>query len=82
MTTARHRRTCNKSDECAPPAVVEDAFLDVNPDLTRQAVTVTCEEGRIDEVRICLTRDLTPRACGADVARDCALPSALLDPVR
>ena len=65
-----------------PPAVVEDAFLDVNPDLTRQAVTVTCEEGRIDEVRICLTRDLAPRACGADVARDCALPSALLDPVR
>ena len=65
-----------------PPAVVEDAFLDANPQLTRQAVTVTCEEGRIDEVRICLTRDLDPRACGADVARDCALPSALLDPVR
>lgn len=65
-----------------PPAVVEEAFLEANPGLTRRAITVTCEDGRIDEVRICLTRDLTPRDCGTDVARDCALPSALLDPVR
>ena len=65
-----------------PPAVVEDAFLDVNPALTRGAITVTCAEGRIDEVRICLTRDLAPRDCGRDVAQDCALPAALLDPVR
>lgn len=65
-----------------PPAVIEDAFLEANPGMTRRAITVTCADGRIDEVRICLTRDLTPRDCGADVARDCALPSALLDPVR
>ncbi len=65
-----------------PPSVVEEAFLEANPGLTRQSITVTCEDGRIDEVRICLTRDLAPRDCGADVARDCALPSALLDPVR
>jgi ribonuclease T2 len=65
-----------------PPSVVEDAFLEANPALGRDAITVTCEEGRIDEVRICLTRDLDLRSCGPDVARDCTLPAALLDPVR
>lgn len=66
-----------------PPSVVEDAFLEANPTLAGGAITVTCAEGRIDEVRICLTRDrLAPRACGPDVARDCRLGAALLDPVR
>ena len=52
-------------------AMVEDAFLDVNPGLTRDGIAVTCDEGRLDEVRICLTRDLQPRACAPDVRRDC-----------
>lgn len=52
-------------------AAIEDAFLDVNPELSRDAITVTCEGGRLDEVRICLTRSLQPRACAPDVRRDC-----------
>lgn len=52
-------------------SVIEDAFIDVNPNLTRDGITVTCDDGRLDEVRICLTRDLQPRACGSDVRRDC-----------
>ncbi|MDO5370653.1 ribonuclease T2 [Paracoccus sp. (in: a-proteobacteria)] len=51
--------------------VIEDAFIDVNPALTRDGITVTCDDGRLDEVRICLTRDLEPRDCAADVRRDC-----------
>ena len=52
-------------------AVIEDAFIDVNPRLTRDAITVTCDGARLDEVRICLTRDMQPRACAPDIRRDC-----------
>lgn len=65
-----------------PARLVEEAFLDANPDLSADGVTVTCRQGRVQEVRICLTRDLEPRDCGRDVMRDCALPGAILSPVR
>ncbi|HHW32805.1 MAG TPA: ribonuclease T2 [Paracoccus solventivorans] len=55
-------------------AVIEDAFIEANPDLTRDGITVTCKEGRLQEVRICLTRELEPRNCGPDVRRDCRTP--------
>jgi len=65
-----------------PADVVEGAFLEANPGLARDMVTVTCRKGMISEVRICLTRDLAPRSCGADAARDCKLQDALLLPLR
>ena len=65
-----------------PARLIEEAFLESNPDLAADGVTVTCKAGRIQEVRICLTRDLTPRACGADVRRDCTMTDALFDPIR
>ncbi len=65
-----------------PAAVVEDAFLDANPGWNSDTVTITCRRDRIEEARICLTRDLEPRSCGADVVRGCRLTDALLDPVR
>lgn len=69
-------------DVTLPASVVEDAFLEANPVLTADMVTITCEAGRIDEVRVCLTNDLTPRRCGADVIRDCRMPDALMEAVR
>ncbi|MFN3993758.1 MAG: ribonuclease T2 family protein [Tabrizicola flagellatus] len=65
-----------------PASVIEDAFLDANPGLSRDQVTITCKDGLIQEARICLTRDLEFRRCGADVIRDCRLKDALLEPVR
>ncbi|MDT8857216.1 ribonuclease T2 [Paracoccaceae bacterium Fryx2] len=65
-----------------PAAVVEEAFVEANPGLSGDMVTVTCTRGRVQEVRICLDRDLAPRRCGADVRRDCALADALLGAVR
>ncbi|PZO67917.1 MAG: ribonuclease T [Paracoccus denitrificans] len=53
-------------------AVIEDAFIDANPDMTRDGITVSCQGPRLDEVRICLTRDLKPRACAPDAQRDCS----------
>jgi ribonuclease T2 len=65
-----------------PAAVIEGAFLEANPALSRDMVTVTCDQGMIAELRVCLTRDLTPRRCGDDVIRDCRTTDAVLLPVR
>ena len=69
-------------DVTLPASVVEDAFLESNPQLSGDMLTVTCDAGMIEEVRICLTRGLEPRACGADVARDCRMKDAVMERVR
>lgn len=63
------------------PKAIEDAFLESNPNLSPQAVVVTCAAQMIQEVRICLTKDLSPRPCAADV-RACTLSAAELNAVR
>ncbi|HRO11274.1 ribonuclease T2 [Amaricoccus sp.] len=54
----------------ATAAGLEAAILAANPALSSDGVIVTCRGGRIAEVRICLTPELAPRACGADVLAD------------
>jgi len=65
-----------------PARVVEEGFLEQNPDWRADMVTVTCKSDRIQEVRLCLAKDLTLRACAPDVARDCSLSNALMDSVK
>ncbi|MFV0473677.1 MAG: ribonuclease T2 family protein [Pikeienuella sp.] len=54
------------------PNVVEDAFLEANPDMEPDGVTIACRDGALAEVRICFTKDLQPRACAPDARRDCS----------
>jgi ribonuclease T2 len=70
------------TDLTLPASVIEDAFLDANPTLLRDYITITCKSNMIQEARICLTKDLTPRRCGDDVIRDCTLKDAELGSVR
>jgi ribonuclease T2 len=65
-----------------PASVIEEAFLEANPGLSSDQITITCKDGLIQEARICLAPDLSPRRCGEDVIRDCRLKNALLEPVR
>lgn len=65
-----------------PASVVEEAFLQANPDWKPDMLTITCRADRIQEARLCLTRDLEPRICARDVRTDCRAGKALLDPVR
>jgi ribonuclease T2 len=65
-----------------PASVVEDAFIEANPELPRDAITITCTEGMIQEARICLTDDLRPRRCGTDTLRDCRMQDAVMEAVR
>ena len=64
-----------------PAALVQEAFLRAGPGLGADALTVTCDEGHIQEVRLCLTRDLEPRPCGEGARRDCTLAEARMVPV-
>jgi ribonuclease T2 len=64
------------------PAKVEAAFLAANPGLDRDGVTVTCTRKHLREVRVCMTKDLKFRTCGADVRRDCSLNQIVMPPTR
>ena len=57
-------------------------FLKANPALEPDMITITCKQGYIEEVRLCLSRDLDPVPCGRDVIRDCTSNDALFDPIR
>ncbi len=65
-----------------PAKVVKDAFIEANAVLDPNMITVTCEAGRIDEARICLTKELKPRPCGQEAVRDCRMRDALMEKVR
>jgi ribonuclease T2 len=65
-----------------PASVVEAAFLKANPDMEPDGVTITCKDRHIQEVRICLSRTLTPVPCGSDVVRDCKMNRAVFTPLR
>lgn len=61
--------------------VIEEAWLEANPGMSADEITITCRNGYIAEARICLTKDLDLRACAPDVSRDCTA-TAQMDPVR
>ena len=69
-----------------PPAAIAEAFLRANPRLPARSIVATCSGQsvpRLREVRICLARDLMPRACSADALRGaCRAPQVIIPPIR
>lgn len=68
--------------EMVSSAEVEDAFRSVNPHLAADMIAVTCDNRRLREVRICLSRELTFRACPEVDRRACRIPRVVMPPVR
>lgn len=64
------------------PAAIERAFLEANPGLAPEAVSVTCRDGLIRELRVCLDRELAPRPCTGPAARECPLAEVVVPPLR
>ncbi|MEM8755560.1 MAG: ribonuclease T2 [Pseudomonadota bacterium] len=71
-----------REDVRLPPGVVEEAFIEANPGLSPDGVTITCRDGRLREARICLTKELEPRACGRDLRRDCGAATVAMPVMR
>ncbi|MGO9867322.1 MAG: ribonuclease T2 family protein [Rhodomicrobium sp.] len=64
------------------PEDVRKAFLAANPQLSADTITIDCSRRLLREVRICLTKDLTPRPCSRNERDRCTYDTVTLPPVR
>ena len=64
------------------PAAVQDAFVKANPGLSPNAIAVDCDNRRLTEVRLCLSKDLQFRDCPEVVKRSCRRDQVVMPPVR
>src|SRR3954449_5760809 len=64
------------------PGDLEEAFIKVNPGLSSSAISATCDSKRLNEVRICLSKDLQFRSCEEIDRRACRRDQVLMPPIR
>ena len=64
------------------PDEVEDAFVKANPGLTRAGISVACDSRRLNEVRVCLGKDLKFQDCAEIDRRACRRDKLVMPPVR
>jgi ribonuclease T2 len=63
------------------PSEIESAFASANPSLPKAAFRTSCKANELQEVRICLSKDLSGRACTSS-AGECNLSSITVLPPR
>ncbi len=71
-----------KSEITVTPDEVEAAFAKANPGLTQGAMAVGCDNKRLREIRICMTRELGFRECAEVDRRSCRRDKLVMPPVR
>jgi ribonuclease T2 len=64
------------------PKEVEDAFVAANPGLTHEAIAIGCDAKRLNEVRICLSKDLKFHSCAEVDRRACRREQVVMPRVR
>jgi ribonuclease T2 len=64
------------------PAELEASFIKANPGLTEESMSVVCDDKRLSEVRVCMTKDLKFRSCGEVDKRTCTRSTVVMPPVR
>ena len=64
------------------PGAVADAFIKANPGLEEGDFAVDCDNRRLTEIRLCLSKDLQFRACPAVARRACKRDQVVMPPVR
>jgi ribonuclease T2 len=64
------------------PDEVEKAFVAANPGMSRAAISVICDQRRLSEVRICMTKDLRFRDCEEIDRRACRRDKLVMPPMR
>jgi ribonuclease T2 len=71
-----------KSELTVTPDTVQEAFTKANPGLTRGGMAVGCDNKRLQEIRICMTRELAFRDCAEVERRSCKRDKLVMPPVR
>jgi ribonuclease T2 len=66
------------------PEQIRRTFLEINPQLGAEMIQVVCSRNLLRELRICFSKDLTPRNCsqGEQNRRLCASDTVIMPPVR
>jgi len=64
------------------PGDVAEAFVKANAGLPRDAIAVACDSKRLSEVRICLNKDFSFRACAEVTRRACKRDSVAMPATR
>jgi ribonuclease T2 len=64
------------------PDEVEEAFVEANAGLARSGVAVTCDNRRLREVRICVSKEFGFRDCPDIDRRACRRDKLVMPPVR
>ncbi len=64
------------------PAKYKTAWMEANPGLESHEFAVLCSGRFLQEVRVCLDRNLNPRPCGRDVRDRCRVPEMIVQPLR
>jgi ribonuclease T2 len=64
------------------PQEVEEAFIKSNPDLKPEGISISCRSRRLDDIKICMTRDLQFRDCEENERRSCRRDKLVMPPVR
>ena len=61
---------------------IEQKFTEANPGLTAESIAVNCEATQLEEVRICMTKDLAFRPCAQVDRGGCKLKRITVPPAR
>ena len=64
------------------PNEIAEAFIKINPGLSRASVAVTCSGNRLSEVRVCLGKDFSFHDCGEITRRACRRDTIAMPAVR
>ena len=64
------------------PDEIEEEFVKVNPGLSTAGMAVICDNRRLREVRLCLTKDFRFRDCQEIDRRACRVKQIIMPPVR
>jgi|SRR5689334_125814 ribonuclease T2 len=64
------------------PGDVVDAFVKANPRLARDAIGVSCDNRRLMEIRICMSKDLSFRSCPDVTRHSCRRNKVVMPAVR
>ena len=62
------------------PTDVKDAFIKANPGLTRESISVACDAKRLNEVRICMSKEFKFQDCPEVAQRSCRRDKLVMPP--
>lgn len=66
----------------ASPELLEKAFVAANPGMTADGIAISCSAKMLNEIRICLNKDLSFRACDEVDRQSCPLGSVNIPPIQ